>query len=187
MTEIKPGTFGLAIIGGKTGKLVRWGQAFVEGQDYTFTHAFLVLDNEQVIEAEPGGAKIAPLSKYTSREAGLVLFCDEPVLNEVFATTFGQQPYADNLEAHLRERIVDFARTLEGVPYNYLDYLAIGLDRFGIRPKFIRNRLARHDRLICSQLVDFVYLAAGIHLFSDGRDSQEVTPGDLEHYARDYA
>lgn len=184
LSDIKPGSFGLAVIGGKLGKWIDRGQAIVENQDYRFTHAFIVLDNEQVIEAEPGGAIISPLSKYTSRPEGTVLFSDEPVqqaldilFESVDVIRFEDLGYA---ESRIRQRIVDFGRELEGTPYNYLDYLAIGLDRFGVRPKLIRKRLARHDRLICSQLVDYVYLAAGIHLFKDGRDSMDVTPGDLE-------
>lgn len=185
MTEIKPASFGLAIIGGKTGKLVRKGQAIVERQDYIFTHAFLVLDNEQVVEAEPGGAIISPLSKYLGRPAGQVLFCDLPVQTWLADKGYTTGDALDQrAEGYIRERIFDFGRSLEGTPYNYLDYLSIGLDRFGIRPRLIQNRLSRHDRLICSQLVDFSYLAAGIHLFADGRDSMDVTPGDLEWYAR---
>jgi hypothetical protein len=149
LSEIKPGSFGLAIISGKLGWWVDKGQAIVEQQDYTYTHAFLVLDNNEVIEGEPGGAKITPLSEYTRRPAGTVLFSDEPVLLTVDALGVD--------EDRLREKIVDFGRSLEGTPYSYLDYLSIALDRFGIRPKFIRRRVARHDRLICSELVDYVY------------------------------
>lgn len=185
MTDIKPGSFGLSIIGGKLGWWVDRGQAFVERQDYRFTHAFLVLDNEQVIEAQPGGARITPLSEYTRRAGGTVIFSDEPVqreLDDFWSRSRGGDDV--EFEARLREKIVDFGRSLEGTPYNYVDYLVIGLDRLGIRPKFIRHRLKRHDRLICSQLVDFVYQMAGIHLFDDGRDDMDVTPGDLEGWIR---
>lgn len=171
-----PGAFGLSVISGKTGWLVNKGQAIVERQDFQFTHAFLVLDRGEVIEAEPGGAQIVSIDKYLNRPD--VLFCDNPVLLARPGDWFSQLA--------LRGRIVDYARELEGVPYSYLDYVAIGLDRFGIRPKLIRDRVSRHDRLICSELVDFVYQMAGIHLFDDGRDPSNVTPGDLERWVRDH-
>lgn len=177
MTDIKPGAFGLSVIEGKTGRLVRRGQDIVDGRKTKFTHAFLVLDNHEVIEAEPGGAQIVSLDKYLSRDPNTVLFSDKPV-QTALATHCGPL----NFEQLLRERIVDIARGLEGIPYNYLDYLAIGLEHFGIDLPIVRSRVRRQDRLICSQLCDFVYNFAGIHLFDDGRLPQDVTPGDLEGY-----
>jgi hypothetical protein len=172
-----PGSFGLAVISGKTGYWVRKGQNIVEGRKTHYTHAFLVLDNNEVIEAEPGGAILTPLSKYM--DGGDVLFCDKPVKNAV-----GNQLYPyDGGEKEIRERVIDFGRSLKGIPYNYMDYLAIGLEHFNIDLRVVRNRVRRPDRLICSQLVDFVYQMAGIHLFDDGRVSQDVTPADLEWYA----
>jgi hypothetical protein len=179
-----PGSFGLAVISGKTGKLVRWGQNIVEGRETHFTHAFLVLDNQQVIEAEPGGAQINSIDRYLD---GDVLFSDAPIRNEVArAKALYDHPLVNDVyEERLRERVVDMGRGLKGIPYNYLDYLAIGLEHFHIRPKLVTNRVRRQDRLICSQLVDFIYNFAGIHLFNDGRLPQDVTPADLEQWIVD--
>lgn len=171
-----PGSFGLAVISGKTGRLVRWGQNIVEGRETHYTHAFLVLDNQEVIEAEPGGAKIVSVEKYLF---GDVLFSDKPI-----KSVLGNQLYPyDNDEPAVRSLVIDIARGLKGIPYNYLDYVAIALEHFDIRPKMVTNRVRRQDRLICSQLVDFVYNMAGIHLFKDGRLPQDVTPADLQWYA----
>ena len=51
--------------------------------------------------------------------------------------------------------------------------------QFGVRPAWLRVRVSRSDRLVCSQLVDTAYQAAGIHLFSDLRSPQDVTPGEV--------
>jgi hypothetical protein len=189
VSNVRPGSFGLSVIQGKVGFWVDKGQEIVERQKYKYTHAFLVLDNDTVIEAEPGGAKLSPLAPYLKRRD--TIFSDEPVqqyMDKFYARNKGQV-YGSQLadeENRIREKIVDFGRSLKGTPYNYLDYLAIGLDRFGIHPALIRRRLSRTDRLICSQLVDYVYQHAGIHLFDDGRDPANVTPGDLEGWIRDH-
>jgi hypothetical protein len=154
LTEIKPGSFGLAVISGKTGRWVRRGQNIVEGRKTHYTHAFLVLDNNEILEAEPGGAQINPIDRYLT---GDVLISDLPIQRHVVEYYHNVGPAWQAEEARMRERVVDIGRGLKGIPYNYLDYLAIGLEHFGVRPKLITNRVRRQDRLICSQLVDFVY------------------------------
>ena len=39
--------------------------------------------------------------------------------------------------------------------------------------------------MICSQLVDYCYLMAGVHLFNDGRWPGYVTPEDLANVIAD--
>lgn len=187
----KPGDFGLSVISGKVGKWVGWAQDIVERQQCHYTHAFLVIDNDEVVEAEPGrhGAIISPLSKYERPD---VLICRYPVKKAV--RTYGLELFAAGMapgkcrqlvteyEEALREHLADFGRSLRGTKYGYLDYLSLGLERFNVKIPFVEDRVRRQDRLICSQLVDFVYQMAGIHLFDDGRLPQDVTPGDLEHY-----
>lgn len=182
--EIKPASFGLAVISGKTGKLVSWGQNIVDGRRETFTHAFFVLDNNEVIEAEPEGAQIVSLDKYKSRPEGEVLFCDRPVQGWLAERGWDKgTPLDIATEAGVRRTLVNYARGLKDIPYNYLDYVAIGLEHFGIDLPFIRNRVRRPDRMICSQLVDFIYTQNGMKVLKDNRLSQNVTPGDLEQYA----
>lgn len=155
----QPGDIGLTVIGGFTGFMVTLGQWF-NGDLSGFSHAFVVLDDETVMEAEPGGAKITPLSHYSER----------PVrYSRWFPLTRVE-----------RAAIVEQARALEGTPYSFADYLALALVRLGIRPKRLLHYVASSNHMICSQLVDYVYCRAGVHLFSDGRPSQDVTPGDLD-------
>lgn len=179
-----PGAFGLARIGGLTGKLIAAGQAFA-GDGSRWTHAFIVLDNGECIEAEPGGARIVPLQRYLDMEE--VAFCDGPVqgwLRERHATedtSVNSDPaaFAAYVEASVRSHIVGMARTLRGTPYGYLQYLAMGLVALGFESRLLEKLISNRRHMICSQLVDEVYRRAGIQLFDDGRLPQNVTPGDL--------
>ncbi len=54
-------------------------------------------------------------------------------------------------------------------PHGYeVEYARTGMDY-----------VASSKHMICSQLVDFVYMQSGIHLFNDGRWPGYVTPADL--------
>lgn len=156
MKEIKPGDIGLTRIGGVLGFFVSLGQ-HLAGDSSRYTHAYIVLDDETVIAAQPGGARIDNLSDYKNKAVYL------------------QRDLTDEQ----RMTIVEEARSLEGLPYSFLDYLALALARFGIKPKWLQKYIADTGHMICSQLCDEVYRRAGIHLFNDGRLPQEVTPGDL--------
>lgn len=158
MLEPRPGDFGLTKIKGWVGVWVSLGQ-WLNGDASRYTHAFLVLDNEQVIEAQPGGAVITPLSEYTDR----------------FDVVFSRSELTDEQ----RDTMVAHARQLEGTPYSFLDYLALALTRLKIKPKFIFNRVKSSGHLICSQLVAQEYEKVGASLFTDGTPAYMVTPGDL--------
>lgn len=71
------------------------------------------------------------------------------------------------------------ARAHIGVGYSWIDILSVGLLQYGIKLGFIRSRVLRTDRLMCSQAVDLCAAAAGLSFFEDGRQPQDVTPGDL--------
>lgn len=152
----KPGDFGLVKIGGILGFFVSLGQ-HLAGDSSKYTHAFIVLEDNKVLAAQPGGARIDLLSDYT---------------NQAIYSSF-------DLTDTQRHDIVEQAKELEGIPYSFLDYLAIALARFGVKPKWLTKFIANKGHMICSQLVDFCYMKAGIHLFNDDRLPQEVTPGDL--------
>lgn len=157
------GQFGLTTIGGRVGWWVGLGQ-FLIGDASRFSHAFTCVGNGEVVEAMPGGARLSPLSMYTEGpKAAVTVFSD---LN----LTDGQ-----------RATIAATARALVGTKYNFLDYLVIALDHWGIRPKRLRKYMADRGHLICSQLVDLCFMRADIHLFQ-GVDPGDVTPGDLADY-----
>jgi hypothetical protein len=163
----RPGDFGLTKIGGFVGWWVGLGQ-FITGDASRYTHAFIVLDNNQVIEAMPGGAVIAPLDKYLGLNA-------DGSPKAIYANL-------EDLTDEQREIIVREARKAEGIPYSFLDYLSLALLHFGIKPKRLRKYIADSGHMICSQLVDHYHCVAGYHMFKDGRLPQDVTPGDLANF-----
>lgn len=190
MTELKPGMFGLSIISGKTGALVAAGQALT-GDGSQYTHAFLVLDNDEIIEAMPQGARVVKFADRADDVGGIVL-CD-PVAARIadikaedsklgYADNYGSEGYYEHIEDNLRSYIVTIARGFEGTPYSFLDYAALSLAHFGVKAERLRKFMLNKGHMICSQLVDEVYRRSGIQLFDDGRLPMDVTPGDLDHY-----
>ena len=87
------------------------------------------------------------------------------------------------MTAAQRARIPAIADRLLGTPYGFLDVAALGLAQFGLTLPSVRRRIARPDRLFCSQLVDYAWTLAGFHAFDDGRTPQDVSPGDLADLA----
>jgi uncharacterized protein YycO len=153
-----PGDFALTKISGITGRFVAAGQALV-GDAAPVQHALLYVGDGQIVQAMPGGAELISLAE-----------ASEPV-----AWSTGHFKMTDQQ----RFNIAMEARSLVGTPYSFLDYASIALAHYRIRPRWVRDFVADTGHMICSQLVDEVYLRAGIHLFDDGRLPGDVTPGDL--------
>jgi uncharacterized protein YycO len=150
------GQFGVSRIGGRLGWWIGLGQ-YLCGDGAPISHAFVVV-NDQVVEAMPSGARLAPLAQYLGR--------DDVYFSRMDLTE--EQRYA----------IAEHALHLVGTPYGFMDYVALALNVWGVRPKWLRDYIASSDRLICSALVDRALTLAGIHMF-DGKDYGAVTPGDL--------
>jgi hypothetical protein len=165
----RPGDIGLTRIGGIVGVLIGLGQ-FIMRDASRYSHVFVVLNDNEVIEAMPGGAIISPLEKYagtTKYGSPLAVYLDIKLTDEQ------------------RASIVENARQLEGTPYSFLDYAALALERFGIKWKWVENYVTSSNHMICSQLADEAYNRANVHLFDDGRLPQKVTPGDLTYVGFD--
>jgi uncharacterized protein YycO len=155
MTGPGVGDFGVVAIPGRAGRLIRLGQ-WLNGDGYAdYEHAFVVVDETQVIEARPSGAGYAA----AGRPGAVYYSC----------------PYDH------RQAVADAARSLIGRPYSWLDYFALAARRFQLpmSSAFLRQRIRASGELICSQLVDLAYQMGGVQLFDDGRDPGDVTPGDL--------
>lgn len=164
--NLRPGDLGFTRITGFTGWWVNLGQALT-GDANRFTHVFVVMDDDTIIEAMPAGARFAPLDREYKTD---VMYARLPLTDEQ------------------RAKVVLEARRLMarpgGIGYSFADYLALALAHWGIKPKFLRAYIAKSGRMICSQLADYLMRHAGLHLFDDGRLPQDVTPGDLV-YATD--
>ena len=156
----QPGDFFLTTISGWKGRLVRVLQ-WMAGRGWSpWQHAGIYIGNEQIIEAEPGGARIRSLSEMDGA----------PVV-------WSSWPLCD-VE---RVLICAVARQHEGCPYAWASYLAMALHRFRIPTPGIKRYIASHHSMICSQLVDHAYEFCNVHLFRDDRWPGDVTPADLEH------
>lgn len=171
------------------------------------SHAFVVVSATEMVEAMPGGARRALISS----RPGAIFNTADPIWQQG-VTAYGVS------EQVLRQAVADAAMQEtagpgedEGTGYGFADILAVGALQYGLRPKLIREVVARSDRLICSQLVDKSYLTARLtvqylgegesfsdaldapprryplHLFNDGRLPQDVTPGDLYKRIQRYA
>ncbi|ARF59075.1 hypothetical protein [Streptomyces gilvosporeus] len=155
-THPQPGDIGLTRISGVTGQLIRFGQWLNKEGFADYEHAFLVLPDGRLLEAEPGGARIGSLSAYDG--APVLYVCPE------------------GLTTPQRTAICEASARYVGVPYSFLDYAAIAAHRFRLPVPGLRRYIASTGHLICSQLVDQCYLDAGVHLFTDGRWPGYVTP-----------
>jgi len=164
--NLKPGDLGFTRITGFTGWWVARGQSLM-GDANRFTHVFVVMDDDTVIEAMPNGARFAPLDREYKTD---VLYARLPLTDEQ------------------RQQVVVEARRLMarpgGIKYSFTDYLALALKHWGINARFLRKYIQKSGRMICSQLADYLISHAGFKLFDDGRLPQDVTPGDLV-YATD--
>jgi uncharacterized protein YycO len=159
-----PGDFGLVKTGGQGfAGLVAWAIRF--GTDAPVNHAFVYVGDGRIVEAEPGGACESSVDRY-----GDVVWSTGRLDVELTTTQ--------------RWAIVQAALDAVGTPYGWLDIVAIALAQKRLgglvdSDDWIARRISNDGTLICSQLVDVAYKAAGVGLFADGRLPGLVSPGDL--------
>jgi hypothetical protein len=149
------------------GAAIGLGQ-LLNGDASRYTHAFILLDDGTTLGAYMGGAKIITLEEETRRH-GQPGYLRYPL------------SYAQQLS------VVSIARSYVGTPYSLVEYPALAAVRLGLPNEALCRYVADSHHMICSQLVDQIYLDAGIHLFSDGRSPGAVTPGDLGNLALELA
>jgi hypothetical protein len=125
----------------------------------------LALNNDECIGAESPVSVIRPIS------------------------AFPRAIWSDfELEPWQREGIAKWGRGHLGTPYNFIDDLAIGLERV-LRehtPKLIIRRLSSSQHLECAQLCDAAYWYGGaIQLYEDHRYFAAVAPSDYTEMFQD--
>lgn len=165
MSSPQAGDFGLVAIRGFPGRAIWLGQGLNRNGWEDYQHAVLCVGNGELVQAEPGGATVVPVSDYDGTN---IIWSTWP--NEILT-----EPVRTSIAAH--------GRALEGIGYSALDYGAIALHHFGINPPGLRSYIARTDRMICSQLVD-EGITRGLmeasrtvkNVFNDGRWAGYVTP-----------
>jgi len=151
-----PGDIGLTSIRGWAGRGIRVGQWLVGDGFSRYEHAFVYVGNQKIVEAEPGGALLSDVKRYDPA-AVMWLRCPQ----------------------QFRQAVSVAAKGYVGVPYSWLDYVSVAADRFHLIVPGLRKYVASSGHQICSQLADKAAADGGWHVFADGRDPGNVTPGDL--------
>lgn len=160
-----PGLLGLTSITGGVGMGIRIGQ-FLNGDGFSkFEHAFVALGDGNILEAEPGGARIVPFH-YADRD---VYWCHN-ILKLLPATVTAEQ-------------VQELARGYRGVEYSFLDYDALVAHRLHLPIPGLQHFIRDTGHMICSQLDDDFYKRLRARIFTDDRWEGYVTPGML--YNRD--
>jgi hypothetical protein len=153
----EPGDIGLTSISGPVGWGIRLGQ-WLNGDGFgEYEHAFVVVDGGELVEAQPRGARVRPLSVFPRA----VFVCP------------------DGLTEAQREAVCTAARGYLGTPYSFADYAAIAAHRLHLPLPGLRRFVASSRHMLCSQLADQCFQDAGVQLFNDGRWPGFVTPGSL--------
>lgn len=163
MSAPQAGDFAVVRSNDWTGRVIRWVTRSA------YNHAVFFVSPAQVVEAEPGGARLTDWSVYAGR-------CSDSPGAEV-VTSSGLISLTDEQRA----RAFTVGRAFVGTPYNWLDILSVGLLQWGIKPRWVRERVRSSRSLICSELVDVCEQGLGVQLFHDGRLPGDCTPGDLAH------
>jgi hypothetical protein len=156
------GDFAVVATGGWVARGIRWVTRS------KVNHAILSIGLGWIVEGDPKGAQLSHASKYPH-----AIWANWPL---------------DALQQH---QIGQWGRMHVGTRYSWVDDAEIGAVDMADRVKpvghwlgravgwLFRKRLRSTRTLMCSQLVDAAYQAAGVQLFTDGRPAGAVSPGDL--------
>lgn len=166
--DVPTGSILLSRIHGFLGRSAAAAQAFARDGS-RWTHVSLYLGEGRLIQAEPGGARIRPVTEFVGGRE--VRWSDAPIQRHLT----GLPSRDPRIERELRESVVAAALSMQGAPYCWSAYLAIALPGW----RRLRRTIEDGDRLLCSALVDRAFRLAGIELFPERRPGGEVTPADL--------
>lgn len=153
-----PGDYACRNMGGTPGKLISVGE-WLNGNGFSiYDHAevYVGLADKAgpygyTMGAYPGGAHLVALQECQVAEPG----------KYGFLWSSGKILLTDAE----RTAIVSCAMACKGIPYSALDYFALAAHRLHIPVPGLRDYIKDTRHLICSELVDFCYMTAGVHLF----------------------
>src|ERR1700756_4936589 len=123
--NLQPGDLVATHITGEVGRLIGFGELLNSNRLFhpfskealelsQFSHVAVVRDSATLVEAEPGGARLAPISEYLD---------GRPIM---FSTGLL------GVDAATGQRIADEAVKLLKTPYSFLDYDELAVHRFHI-------------------------------------------------------
>lgn len=175
----QPGDYACCRISGDVGKLISLGE-FLNGSGFSeYDHAEIYVgipDSHTsygyTMGAYPGGAGLRPIYDPAQLEDG-----------NGFLWSTGKIPLTDAQ----RQAIIRNALACQGIPYGWLDYAALAAHRLHIPAPGLRDFIGESRSMMCSQLVDWCYMQAGVHLFTDSRWQGYVTPADLANLLESHA
>lgn len=172
--DLQVGDVGFASIRGRVGAAILAGQTALDVANLLrgrraenagwITHAYLVVEHRgapAAVEAMPAGARLVPLTGRHRCGPGYA-----------YARLPGLTPWQVRTAAASAVSAV-------GTPYSFADYAALTALHLGLPHALLRSYVTTSRRMICSQMCDWALCSAGVHLFTDGRLPQDVTPGAL--------
>lgn len=195
MTELPAiGTIGVTPTYGSwfdriVGRGIRWFTAsqdeFSHFHEAKVNHAVVFVGDvpdevgPQLVQATPHGAIFSPWDAF-----GQDMIWLDPIGTLQLDHSLSPLDPTSDQRMLIRAAAIDLV--LKKIGYNFFDFLAIALaqKRFSAsfdpaKPPWWARRLANNRRMICSQLADYCWLQADLHLFADRRLPGLVSPADL--------
>lgn len=152
-----PGAIALTYAYGFTGFRASLGQALL-AENTSYNHAFIVLNEKEIIEPWPSGVRLSSLRNYDGEYVA-----------------YGFLPGLNESEQAL---LASAALSLDGVRHGMRDHVTLALHRYGWHSRRVRRQLTSKRRLLPAQFVVEVYRRAGLELFP-GFQVGDVTMEDV--------
>lgn len=122
-------------------------------------HAFVILDDGAIVEAEPGGVRLGHLNEYAG--------CRTAINS------------AEDMTVAQRNTVMAAAKAMIGKPYNDLAIAEDGLESLGWHWRWLLKRASGDGEVVCSQLVALAGQAAGLDWRGGANSTTETTPAML--------
>ena len=172
MNEPPLGCIGVVDTGGKYSRAIKW---FTNSP---MSHAVVSVGDHELVEGEPGGARVMPIDEYGDR----IVWLTDMRVTDIDGYRGALLEPTDGQRAKIADTALDLAA--RRVKYNWLDFIPLALASPRLRlldPAHLpmwAKRMASDETLVCSQLADLCWSRAGLHIF-EGRVPGMVSPGDL--------